>query len=451
MTEQRQVDTHPAAEAHPDDPASGPGRAFREQPRRTSHGPLWEGWSSFLQVFAFARREISDIVRQPRLLLLLVVGPFAVLAVFGAGLQEFDPPLDAIFVAPDDEAAALVAPYLEDDATRGISSAEVTTDEGAAVAALEQGTVDIVVILPEQAAATVEAGEQASVVVLHDVLDPLEVRAVELFTQTAVADANAQLVATAVSDLQGEIGSLRDELPGDGAGAEAMDRFTAIPAEVLASPLDGEAVGLSETTSIVGFYAPAVTALLASHLVLVFAGMSLARERELGTVELYAVAPTSWFERLAGKLLGFLLIGLVISAVLIVGSTALFGIGFTTWPGWLAVGLLALIVVLLLLASAGLGLAIGALAKESGAVVQVSLLVLLAAIFLSGFLVSAERLLPWARGVGSILPATHGVRLLRDFLLRGQLSDPTGLYWLAGIAAVTLTLAALSTSRRAVA
>ncbi len=418
-------------------------------------GLLRELLASLVQIGAFARREISDVVRQPQLLLLLVVGPFAILAVFGAGVQNTDPPLAAVFVAPDADAAALVEPYLEDLESAGMDSAKVTTDVDEATAQLASGEADIVVVLPPNVSSTVAAGEQAEITVVHSFLDPLEVRAVELFTQTAVARANAALVSTAVTSLQSQAEEAEQQLS-DAPDVEGLDEvrdtlqtLTSIPPDVLASPLSGDAQGVQEEVSIGAFYAPAVTALLSSHLVLVFAGMSLARERELGTIELYAVAPTSFFERLVGKLLGYLLIGGLIAAVLIAGSLALFGLGLGGL-GAIAQELLVA-VALLLVASCGLGLMIGSLAKESGAVVQVSLLTLLAAIFLSGLLISPERLAPFARGVGYLLPATHGIRLLRDLLLRGVTTHVTGLLWLGGIALVTLVVASILSSRRAVA
>jgi hypothetical protein len=57
---------------------------------------------SIIRISAFVRKEIVDAVRQPLLLLALVVGPFLILLVFGAGLRETDPQLRALLVAPEE-------------------------------------------------------------------------------------------------------------------------------------------------------------------------------------------------------------------------------------------------------------------------------------------------------------------------------------------------------------
>ena len=53
-----------------------------------------------LQIAAFVRKEALEIIRQPRLLLTLVFGPFLIMAVFGLGYRDTPDPMRTIFVAP---------------------------------------------------------------------------------------------------------------------------------------------------------------------------------------------------------------------------------------------------------------------------------------------------------------------------------------------------------------
>ncbi len=47
-----------------------------------------EIWHSFIRASAFLRKEIVNVLRQPRLVLTLVLGPFVILLVYGLGFRE---------------------------------------------------------------------------------------------------------------------------------------------------------------------------------------------------------------------------------------------------------------------------------------------------------------------------------------------------------------------------
>lgn len=49
---------------------------------------------------AFVRKELVEIIRQPRLVLTLILGPFLILLVFGLGYLAAPPPLEMLVVAP---------------------------------------------------------------------------------------------------------------------------------------------------------------------------------------------------------------------------------------------------------------------------------------------------------------------------------------------------------------
>ena len=63
---------------------------------RTVHAP----WRAVIRSFAFVRKEVVEIVRQPRLIALLVLGPFALLLLFGAGYAQNVVVKKALFVGP---------------------------------------------------------------------------------------------------------------------------------------------------------------------------------------------------------------------------------------------------------------------------------------------------------------------------------------------------------------
>jgi ABC-2 type transport system permease protein len=104
-------------------------------------------------------------------------------------------------------------------------------------------------------------------------------------------------------------------------------------------------------------------------------------------------------------------------------------------------GYLALAIGLLLLASLGLGLLIAVISDSERQAVQLSLLVLLASVFFSGFVLAVDEFTPPVRALAYALPVTHGIQLLQDFMLRGSTTHVWQIGALAVIAAVTLVAA----------
>ena len=105
-------------------------------------------------------------------------------------------------------------------------------------------------------------------------------------------------------------------------------------------------------------------------------------------------------------------------------------------PGWIA-----LIAMLLIASSLGLGLLIAAVSDSEPQTVQLSLLVLLASVFFSGFVLAISEFSEPVRTAIYALPVASAIRLLGDFMFRGG----TVVYWqmwvLAGLAAGYIVMA----------
>lgn len=485
---------------------------------------------------AFVRKEIMQIVRQPGLMLTLVLGPFLILLAFGAGLREQDPAVKTIFVVPADSRLASEVEQFAEAQSERLTVVGVQQDEQDALNRLRRGDVQMVLVFPDDAEQTIRDGRQAQVNVYHEQLDPLETQAIELFTRTGVDEINKQVLremvrrgqeessdvqprleaartsvavlqrsegdATPSSDqelqaAQGDLAALAlalgpslavlggvENTLGPGETAALVDAYTSfnegstrlneaedpstvdqqqlsqlatdletldaelrtfqsLRPDVIVSPFEGSAQRLVQAqVQLVDFYAPAVLALLVQHMVVTFVGLSIVRERELGTNELFRAAPISTTEILAGKYIAFTLLGAVIAAALV--AALIFALGVPMLGSWSVV---VVSILLLLLASIGLGFLLSLLADTDTQAVQYVMLVLLASIFFSGFLLSLERFhtgLAWA---AQLLPVTSGVMLLRDEMLRGQLIQPLGLPLLT-VLAVVLFLASWHLYRR---
>ena len=395
---------------------------------------------ALIRLLGLVRKEVVEIFRQPGLLIALVVGPLAILLLFGSGVRPVDPAVRSLFVAPadDPEVAAVVRDYAGTQSER-LTVEGVVDDRNVALQRLRRGDVELVVIVPSQPMDPVEGGERATIEVFHSFIDPLEAQAIQLYTRGAVDDLNDLLLNQTIAETQGgaetalgQVRSAQDSLREvDRTSASTADvqrlqadldlveqeleTFVSADSAVIAAPLEGETSGISGRPEVSQFYAPAVVALILQHLILTFVALSVSREREQGSTELFTVSPLRPAERVAGKLLAYLLIGGLLAVVLIAAVAYVLGAP-------LRGGVLPVTVVLLLelLAAIGLGFLLASAARGTTQVVQGAMLLLLLSVFFGGLLLSPDRFFAWARPVGWILPMTHALELLRSSMLQGR-------------------------------
>jgi len=157
---------------------------------------------------AFVRKELVELVRQPRLLVVLVVGPFLLLLAFGAGYDSGSQRLRTLFVGPPGSVYEHAIGRYTQELSDYVEPVGFTSDIFAAGQRLEHGDVDLIVNFPADPVDSVLTGEQAVIVVLHDKLNPIERAAVEIASRLAVQELNAAVLTNVVSTAQSESGGL---------------------------------------------------------------------------------------------------------------------------------------------------------------------------------------------------------------------------------------------------
>jgi ABC-2 type transport system permease protein len=145
-------------------------------------------------------------------------------------------------------------------------------------------------------------------------------------------------------------------------------------------------------------------------------------------MDLFRVAPVNAVEVLTGKYLAYALLSLI--ATTAVGAAMIYLLHVPLISGYLLpIG----IILLLTFAGLGVGLLISLVADSERMAVQLSMLVLLASVFFSGFVLPVHDFVGPVQIVSYLLPVTHAIALLQDSMLRGQLFQPWMLPALAGI------------------
>jgi ABC-2 type transport system permease protein len=197
------------------------------------------------------------------------------------------------------------------------------------------------------------------------------------------------------------------------------NKIANIPAAVLVEPVLSQAKNLASTgASFLNFYAPAVVILLLQHIGVTLAALSIVRDRMLGALEIFRVSPINPTEILFGKFLSYMILLMVVSGLLIAALHFLLGVPFIGDP-LLAVGVIASSS----FASIGLGFLIAGLARTETQAVQWSMLLILASLFFTGFIVPLNQFSPFVHYFSYILPMTFGATNLQDVMLDNRWPD----------------------------
>jgi ABC-2 type transport system permease protein len=212
-----------------------------------------------------------------------------------------------------------------------------------------------------------------------------------------------------------------------------LSDFSKMDPNVITSPFNVKAESVTGIDlELTDFFTPAVIVLLLQHLFVTFAAMSIVQERRAGTMELFKTSPISAFEILFGKTLSFFLFGTVIAAT--ITMLVVFVLGTPMLGSWVDY---AIAVLLLLLTSLAVGFFISLVSENDTQAVQFSMLLLLASIFFSGFFLDLRLMWEPMKAFSYILPATYGINILHDVMLRGL---PLPMVYVAGLALIGIVM-----------
>lgn len=187
-----------------------------------------------IRIGAIASKEIREVVRQPKLVLSVIVGPFLILGLFAVGFEARPPALRTVLVMPADSELANRAAELEDSLEPFIEVVGISQDADAATRRLLDREIDLVVVAPSDAFETIRAGDHATIEVLHTKLDPFDQANIAVFSRTSIDELNRALLAEVARTGQEQVEEYKDAVP---AARQAADAY----ATALRSGDDAEA------------------------------------------------------------------------------------------------------------------------------------------------------------------------------------------------------------------
>lgn len=190
---------------------------------------------------------------------------------------------------------------------------------------------------------------------------------------------------------------------------------------------------------------PGLIGVILTLTMMLFTAVSIVREREHGNLELLINTPVSTPVLMVGKIIPYILIGLIQLALILAVGSFLFDV-----PVRGSILDLYLAAALFIAANLALGLFISTVARTQFQAMQVTFFILLPSILLTGFVFPFDGMPRIAQWLGELLPNTHFIRLTRGIMLRdATVVDLYGeMLALAVFTTVAMTAAVLRFSRR---
>jgi len=159
---------------------------------------------------------------------------------------------------------------------------------------------------------------------------------------------------------------------------------------------------------------PGLIGVILTMTMVLFTGVAIVRERERGNMEMLMATPVSRTELMVGKVLPYVLIGLVQTTLVLALGLWLFDV-----PILGSVLDVYVAAVLLIVANLTLGLLISTQAQSQFQAMQMTFFVFLPSILLSGFMFPFSGMPTAVQWLAEVLPLTHFLRLIRGVMLRG--------------------------------
>lgn len=160
---------------------------------------------------------------------------------------------------------------------------------------------------------------------------------------------------------------------------------------------------------------PGLMGVILTMTMVLMTGLAMTRERERGTFENMLATPVTPLEVLTGKIVPYIIIGLLQVTLILVASHLIFDI-----PILGSLPLLYAMVLLFICANLTLGITFSSIARNQLQSMQMTIFFFLPSLLLSGFMFPFQAMPSWAQTIGNALPLTHFLIIARGILLKGN-------------------------------
>ncbi len=354
-------------------------------------------WLSFEAIASVAYKEFLHIYRDRRVLLLVLTLPPLFTLLFGHAFETGElTGVNSLLIDRDNTSRAqefvdIISKNKTFHWRRGSPDAKDESD------LLGHG-VQAALIVPAGWNESLENGDPKPLVLYLDGSDINTASAVEGSVRESLGDFQLKQRDRMIETLPEEVFELGKQLP-----VQIRKRFVsmmemwAVNRTLLYNP----------KSRVIDYVVPGIIGLILQLLTVTLMACTIARERESGTLYQLMVTSLRRREIVIGKMLPYLVVSIFLVLVIMVVSGWHFGVAFYQLPA------LAVVCLLFLLCSLGLGLLISAFSRTQTQAIQFSVFFLLPVFVLSGAFAPLEQLPKVIRYISELFPLTHFCRAFR--------------------------------------
>ena len=326
-------------------------------------------------------------LKRDRLTFGMIVGiPIIQLLLFGFAINNDPKGLPTAVIAADNsEFSRAFVRGMEN--TGYFRVTQILDSERAGDELLTRGEVQFVVTIPADFSRKLLRGERPALLVAADATDPAA-------TSNALAAISQLAPGVFARELRGNLAPLNGASP---------------PFEVRVHRRYNPE-GVTQYNIV-----PALMGVILTMTMVLMTGLAMTRERERGTMENLLATPALPFEVMTGKIVPYIMIGLVQATLIILAARYIFSVPFLG-----SLPLLYGIIFIFIAANLTLGITFSSVARNQLQAMQMTFFFFLPSILLSGFMFPFRGMPVWAQVIGEVLPLTHFVRLVRGILLKGN-------------------------------
>lgn len=341
---------------------------------------------SFSRIFAILKKEFIQLKRDVTTLRMIIAIPIIQLLLFGFAINSDPKHLPTAILSQDDS-------VITRNIITGLKNSDyflinqTITSEKEARSLLQKGKVTFVVTMPYNFTRNLIKGNKPYFLIEADATDPSAISGALGAVNTAInevisRDANGALSFLSQQDSPYEIRIHKLYNP------EGLSRYNIVPGLI--------AIVLTMTC-------------------VMMTALSLTRERERGTIENLLSMPVRPIEVMIGKIAPYIVIGYLQAGIILIASYYIFNVPIIGSLWLLGLGLLIFII-----CNLALGFTLSAASQNQMQAMQSSMFILLPSILLSGFMFPFRGMPQWAQYLGSILPSTYFIRIVRGVMLKGS-------------------------------
>lgn len=343
---------------------------------------------SFRRMLTIVRKEWLHIIRDPRTLGLVIIMPVMMLFLLGYAVANDveDIPLVVADLSHTEESRTLVDKLTVSGFFKYTHTAQ---SENEILEMLDAGLVKAGVFIPENFGRSISTGNVGTVQFYIDGSNPTVAQTAQLAAETISQSMSQEI--------------LIKRLERSGTGME------------LNLPVDARLRYLyNPDMKRMNFMIPGLVAIILQIQTLLLTAFAIVREREQGTLEQLIVTPVRSWELMMGKILPFVVVAFVNVIMTVAVGAIWFGVKVAG-----SIALLAVLSLIFLLGSLGLGVFISNISKTQMQAMYMASFIMIPSFILAGLLFPRENM-PWpAYYAGYLLPVTYFLEIVRGIILKG--------------------------------